>query len=154
MLPSRPMVLHLAFLHLILFFLFLPTLGSLLQGPLQQGVLPLPCPHLLQEGTRDGAVSTSSPAARAFSRRQTQRRSCHRIPQKSQHLSRGLLQAEPARRAHSEQPHGRESKASARVLPAAGLLNEAERSPSARDGAPRAAGHGYLLMLLFAQRER
>lgn len=50
--PPRALVLHLAFLHLILFLLFLPTLGSLLQGSLQQGVLPLPSPHLLQgQGT-------------------------------------------------------------------------------------------------------
>lgn len=42
-------------------------------------------------GTRDGARELSSPAARTFSRRQTQRRSCHRIPEKSQRPSRWLL---------------------------------------------------------------
>lgn len=107
----RPLVLHLAFLHLILFLLFLPTLGSLLQGSLQQGVLPLPCPHLLREGTRNGAVSPSSPAAGAFSRRQTQRRSCHRIPQKSQRLSRGLHQAERQESAQRAAPRqGKQSE--------------------------------------------
>lgn len=66
-------------------------------------------------GTRDRTHKTSNLAASTFSRRQTQHRSCHRIPEKSQHLSRRLLWGQAHWKNAQQTAQSSESKADTRV---------------------------------------
>lgn len=152
--PARPPVLYLAFLHLISFLLFLPALGSLLRGFLQQGVLPLPRPHLLQgQGTGPVSSATLQPAPSPGDRPSTGAATAS--PKSPSIRADGSPGAEPTGRAFSRQP----GAAKAKWAPERGGVSasgDPERSPSARreERAPGTAGHRYLLVLLFAQRER
>lgn len=148
--PPRPPVLYLAFLHLIFFFLFLPALGSLLYGSLQQGILPLPSPHLLRgQGTGPMSSATLQPAPSPGDRPST--RAATASPKSPSIRADGSSEAEPTRRVLSRQP----GAAKAKQAPEQGGISGSREKPKCKErGVPGAAGHRYLLVLLFAQRER
>lgn len=122
-----------------------PRVSAAGSSPLAKSSLPV--------GTRDGACELSSPAASTFSRRHTQHRSCHRIPKVP-----ASEQAAPP----GPSPSGEHSADSLEQRKQSGHRSKVMfRAPvPQREGrvqgerSARTAGHRYLLVLLFAQRER
>lgn len=128
--PSRPPELYLAFLHLLFFLLFLLALGSLLRGSLQQGILPLPSPHLLQgQGTGSMNSATLQPAPSPGDRLSTGAATAS--PKSPSIRADGSSGAEPAGRALSRQPRAAKAK---QAVEQGGISGSGapERSPSVR----------------------
>lgn len=147
---TQPPALYLAFLHLIFFLLFVPAWGSLLHGSLLQGVLPLPSPHLLRgQGTGSVSSATLQPAPSPGDTPSTGA-ATRKVPASEQTAPPGPSRpGEPSADSPEQRKQSRHRREAMLRAPVPQREDQEQGEQSTRT-----AGHGYLLVLLLAQRER